>query len=171
MPHITKEQVADWADELADIAISLKTQFIGALPSDHAKFLFGMLDRQPVLLNDIARLLRANHIRNLPSSLILFRCLLDDFVFLVRYTLYNFDSEIIDKQVASSLREERWLYKQSRDINNTFFNGEEEGLATDTYYQSKVDEINNDCTYDKFFTDATKTHFKSAPKTGNFLNR
>jgi hypothetical protein len=169
MPHITKEQVADWANELAGIALSLKTQFRGEFPSDHAKFLFGMLDRQPVLLNDIARLLRANHIRNLSSSFILFRCLLDDFVFLIRYTLYNFDPEIIDKQIASSLREERWIYEQSRNINNAFFNGEEDGLATDTYYQSKVDEINNDCYYDKFFTDATKTQFKSAPKTGSFF--
>jgi hypothetical protein len=171
MPHITKEQVADWANELADIAISLKTQFSGAFPSDHAKFLFGMLDRQPVLLRDIARLLRANQIRNLSSSFILFRCLLDDFIFLVRYTLYNFDPEIIDKQIASSLREERWMYDQSRKINNAFFNGEEEGLATDTYYQSKVDEINNDCDYDRFFVDAARTQFKSAPKTGSFFEQ
>ncbi|MBX2957227.1 MAG: hypothetical protein KF846_13775 [Cyclobacteriaceae bacterium] len=171
MPHITKEQVADWADELADIAISLKTQLTGAFPSDHARFLFGMLDRQPVILKDIARLLRANHIRNLSSSFILFRCLLDDFVFLVRYTLYNFDPEIIDRQIASSLHEERWLYEQSRNINNAFFNGEEDGLATDAYYQSKVDEINNDCDYDKYFTDTTKSQFKSAPKTGNFFEQ
>ena len=82
MPNITKEQIADWADELAAIAISLKIQIQGTFPSDYARFVFGMLDRQPVLLQDAARILRANHIRNLSSSFILFRCLLDDFIFL-----------------------------------------------------------------------------------------
>ena len=121
MPNITKEQIADWADELAAIAISLKIQIQGTFPSDYARFVFGMLDRQPVLLQDAARILRANHIRNLSSSFILFRCLLDDFIFLVRFTLYNFDTNIVDKHIAGSLNDERWMYDQSRKINNAFF--------------------------------------------------
>lgn len=171
MPHVTKERVAEWADELAAIAISLKAQIKGAFPSDHARFLFGMLDRQPILLQDAARVLRGNHIRSLSSSFILFRCLLDDFIFLVRYTLYKYDPDIIDKNIAASLSEEQWLYDQSRRINNFFFEGKEAGLATDTFFQSKVDEVTNDPSNDRYFADAAKTQFKSSPKTGRFFEQ
>ena len=39
MPNITKEQIADWADELAAIAISLKIQIQGTFQKPYQELL------------------------------------------------------------------------------------------------------------------------------------
>lgn len=170
MPHIPKEEIAVLAKRLAaicdDIMNQIRTQPLTGLAR---QFLVGQLRRQAELLKSIALLLETNHLKDQMGTFMLFRGLMDDFIFLMRYQMQNFDIEVLNKHTGKAIKHELDMIEDSRKINNHFFNGGEEGLATDAYYTQKANEYILDPATDDFYQDKGQRRLKNFPRDSEFI--
>lgn len=164
-----KQEIAEYTSKLLAISESFEKQFLTAMVSHKELFYLGIIRRTSIILKDIEIILKDRHEFQITSSLILFRCLLDDFITLLYLKAKDFDEEEMIKITAKAYSNKYKMLKNSSQINKKHFNDTNTDLATSAMYEDEMTEFCNDPENHRLFEDVSRRKWKKPATTTEMI--
>ena len=134
---MSKEYLADISKRLIDVATHMGRQIGGRMVTLKQRFFIDLLRRQIMLLKDIERLLTGNAENRQQSTMILARCLLDDFIIILYMKIHHFEEEILICHTAEAYKKRYKMLEESMRINDKYFKGVQNGLVNRPMFEKE----------------------------------
>lgn len=169
---MTKNETAQLAEDIGNIAANLLLQLNKhkIKPTFVEEFYLGLLTRERIILRDASIILTNNTEKQITSAFILFRVLLDDFIRLFSvYASGNMNEEVVKIQADAHSHRFKNI-KESIEINDSFYNGQHQSLATQQKLDNEKQSFLNNPAYDIFFADKVNFKFKKLPAIANVFD-
>lgn len=165
-----KEKLSNWAMRLSKMADTASNQTPISNLSRPQQFLIGIVKRQAVLLADISTLLANNSMAHQQSTLILCRCIVDDFLLILYLHSKEFAEQEFINHTAKTRNEQLKERRISRAINNKYFQGKNEGMFTNESVREGEDLFFNNPRNHVYLSNIKKRKFIDAfPSTKNIV--
>jgi hypothetical protein len=160
-----KDKLSDIATRISEIANQFIISSGDTITDTQALFLVGAIHRQGMLLKDVGTLLKNNSLADQQSTLILCRCIIDDFLLILYLQSKDFSEEEFIEHTAKAREEQLKERSIGRDINNKYYNGQKENFFNNQNVEQLEKEWYNDPDNHKYLSDVKQKKFKQFPTT------